>query len=45
MPGVHVPQSIGEMLPGVYQDDLFTMEWCAGLDEVIAPVFATLDCL
>jgi phage tail-like protein len=45
MPGVQVPQSIGEMLPGVYQDDLFTMEWCAGLDEVIAPVITTLDCL
>jgi len=45
MPGVAVPQSIGEMLPGVYQEDLFTMEWCAGLDEVIAPVGATLDCL
>jgi phage tail-like protein len=45
MPGVNVPLPIGEMLPGVYQEDLFTMEWCAGLDDVIAPVITTLDCL
>jgi phage tail-like protein len=45
MPGAEVPISLGEMLPGVYQEDLFTMEWCKGLDENLAPVFATLDCL
>jgi phage tail-like protein len=45
MPGVNVPISLGEMLPGVYQEDLFTMEWCKGLDENLAPIFASLDCL
>jgi phage tail-like protein len=40
-----VPMSIGELLPGVYQEDDFTMRWCAGLDRVLVPVFATLDCL
>jgi phage tail-like protein len=45
MPGVNVPLSLGEMLPGVFQEDLFTMQWCAGLDENLAPVFASLDCL
>lgn len=45
MPGIAVPRSIGELLPGVYQEDHFTMEWCRGLDENLAPVFASLDCL
>lgn len=45
MPGAEVPRSIGELLPGVYQEDHFTMRWCEGLDEVLAPIFATLDCL
>jgi phage tail-like protein len=45
MPGVSGPAPLGEMLPAIYQEDLFTMEWCAGLDEVLAPVFATLDCI
>jgi phage tail-like protein len=45
MPGVEMPVSIGEMLPAIYQEDLFTMEWCRGLDDVIAPAITTLDCL
>jgi phage tail-like protein len=45
MPGVSVPVSIGELLPGVFQDDHFAMRWCEGLDEILAPIFATLDCL
>lgn len=45
MPGAAVPRSIGELLPGVYQEDHFTMRWCEGLDDVLAPIFATLDCL
>jgi phage tail-like protein len=45
MPGVEMPLSIGEMLPAIYHEDLFTMEWCRGLDDVIAPAMATLDCL
>jgi phage tail-like protein len=44
-PPAEVPVSIGELLPGVYQEDEFAMRWCAGLDGVLAPVFATLDCL
>ena len=45
MPGVEMPLSIGEMLPAIYQEDMFTMEWCRGLDDVVAPAMATLDCL
>ena len=45
MPGVEVPLPLGEMLPAIYQEDHFTMEWCRGLDDVAAPAFATLDCL
>jgi phage tail-like protein len=45
MPGTAGPVSLGEMLPGIFQEDHFTMRWCEGLDEVLAPVFATLDCL
>lgn len=35
---------LGERLPGVYVEDLFTQRFTAALDEVLAPVFATLDC-
>jgi phage tail-like protein len=35
---------IGTM-PSVYWDDGLTEELCAAFDEVLAPVFATLDCL
>ena len=43
--GPGVPVSLGELLPGVYQEDDFSMRWCSGLDEMLVPVFATLDCL
>jgi len=45
MPGVEMPLSIGEMLPAIFQEDMFTMEWCRGLDDVVAPAMTTLDCL
>jgi phage tail-like protein len=32
-------------LPGIYQDDGLVQDLCSALDEVIAPVVATLDCL
>jgi phage tail-like protein len=37
--------SLGERLPGVYQDDAFVQGFTEGLDTVLAPVFLTLDCL
>ncbi|HEY0638296.1 MAG TPA: phage tail protein [Pseudonocardiaceae bacterium] len=37
---------IGTMLPSVYQtEDEFLMRFTSGLDDVIAPVVSTLDCL
>jgi phage tail-like protein len=39
------PHPIGERLPAVYLDDTFTLHFTAALDEVLAPVFVTLDCL
>jgi phage tail-like protein len=37
---------IGTMLPSIYQsDDEFLMRFTSGLDDVIAPVVTTLDCL
>lgn len=33
------------LLPGIYHDDEFTAAFTGGLDDVLAPVFASLDCL
>lgn len=45
-PGLPVANPIGELLPSIYQtDDPFLMRFTAGLDDVIAPVATTLDCL
>lgn len=44
-PGLPVVQPIVTQLPGIYQDGLFIRGFTAGLDEVLAPVVATLDCL
>jgi phage tail-like protein len=41
--GAVTARPIGQMLPGIYQDDEFTQRWTAAFDEVLAPVFTTLD--
>lgn len=43
--GLPVAQPIVTQLPGIYQDGMFIRGFTAGLDEVLAPVVATLDCL
>ena len=43
--GLATPHSLGATLPGLYQDDAFVQRMCEGLDEVLAPVVSTLDCL
>jgi phage tail-like protein len=43
--GLPVAQPIVTQLPGIYQDGMFIREFTAGLDEVLAPAVATLDCL
>lgn len=41
--GLESPYPLGDSLPGLYRDDLFTQQLCAGLDEVLAPIVSTLD--
>ena len=45
LPGLTPPFPLGETLPAVYRDKEFTQLLCQGLDEVLAPVLATLDSL
>jgi phage tail-like protein len=45
VPGLATPRPLGASLPGLYQDDRFVQQMCAGLDDVLAPVLATLDSL
>jgi phage tail-like protein len=43
VPGLPSPHPIGAQLPALYADDDFAQRFTAGLDTVLAPVFATLD--
>jgi phage tail-like protein len=43
--GLASPVPLVGLLPGIFREDPFAEQFCAGLDEVLAPVFATLDCL
>ena len=45
VPGLTSPHPLGESLPALYADDSLAQRLCQGLDEVLAPVLATLDCL
>ena len=45
VPGLASPYPIGETLPSVFRDDSFTQRWCSAMDDVIAPIIATLDSL
>ncbi|MBF6471350.1 MULTISPECIES: phage tail protein [Nocardia] len=40
LPSAH---PISEFLPGIYLDDPLVQRWTAGMDELLAPVFLTLD--
>jgi phage tail-like protein len=37
------PHPLAATLPALYADDSFAQRWCAGLDEVLAPVIGVLD--
>jgi phage tail-like protein len=43
--GLETSQPLHRQLPGLYAGDEFAGRFLAGLDMVLAPVFATLDCL
>lgn len=45
LPGLGTPYPLGTLMPAIFQDDAATMRWTAGLDDVLAPVISTLDCL
>lgn len=42
--GLPTPHPIGDRLPAIYLDDDFTQRFTAAFDDVLAPVFLTLDC-
>ncbi|MEC3981864.1 phage tail protein [Amycolatopsis sp. H20-H5] len=44
-PDLGTPYPLGTLLPPVLQEDAVAMRITAALDEVLAPVIATLDCL
>jgi phage tail-like protein len=43
--GLGSPHPLGDLMPAVFQDDSFTMRWTAALDDVLAPVMTSLDCI
>jgi phage tail-like protein len=45
LPGLLSSHPIGASLPAIYLEDPFAQALCEGLDEVLAPVLATLDSL
>ncbi|WP_410586163.1 phage tail protein I [Amycolatopsis sp. lyj-23] len=44
-PGVRTPRPMIDLLPAVLQEDPVLAGLTAGLDEVLAPAYAVLDCL
>lgn len=45
VPGLASPYPLGDTLPSMYLQDRFAQSLCSGLDEVLAPITSTLDCL
>jgi len=45
VPGLVSPHPLVDTLPALYREDPIASRLCAGLDEVLAPVLLTLDCL
>lgn len=41
--GLVTPHPLGDLLPGLYDEDVLAQALCASLDEVLAPVIGTLD--
>ena len=37
------PHPLGAFLPALYQEDEFAQRWTSGLDDVLAPIFSSLD--
>ncbi|HET9441951.1 MAG TPA: phage tail protein [Acidimicrobiales bacterium] len=45
IPGLDSPHPIGLELPGLFQDDDFAQRFSVALDELLAPIFLTLDAI
>jgi phage tail-like protein len=45
VPGLRSPHPVGELLPALYSGDDLAQRFTGALDEVLAPVLSTLDCL
>jgi len=43
--GLRSPHPLLDTLPSAYRTDPLTEQLCAAFDDVLAPIFATLDCL
>jgi phage tail-like protein len=43
--GLCSPHPLGDTLPSVYRGDFLAEQLCGAFDDVLAPIFATLDCL
>jgi phage tail-like protein len=43
--GLTSPRQLLDTMPTIYQADPLAEQLCAACDEVLAPIFATLDCL
>ncbi|MFI9381351.1 phage tail protein I [Kutzneria sp. NPDC052558] len=43
--GLPTAVPLSGMLPGIYQEDPFTVRFVSGFDDVLAPILSTLDCL
>ena len=41
--GLRTPHPLGPALPALYQDDDFAQRFLDGLDEVVAPIYSTID--
>jgi phage tail-like protein len=44
LPAMATPHPLGGTLPSVYLGDFFAQQLCASFDDVLAPIFAILDC-
>lgn len=45
VPPLGTPYPLGTLMPAVYQDDPFAMRWTSGLDDVLASLISTIDCI
>jgi phage tail-like protein len=43
--GIATPVPVIEQMPAIFQENFFTQQLTDAFDQVLAPVFATLDCL